>query len=72
MTAEFNKFSFTVKNVSKNVHSPQWLMMKVKLGKSLLSYTPRRKNAGHLLYRNGIDLLNMFHLVVVHYTVDRM
>jgi hypothetical protein len=46
--------------------------MKVKLGKSLLSYTPRRKTSGHLLYGNGIDLLNMFHLVVVHYTVDRM
>ena len=74
MTAEFNKFCFTVKNVSKYFHSPQWFykMMKVKLGKSLLSYTPRRKTSGHLLYRNGIDLLNMFNLVVVHYTVDRM
>jgi len=74
MTAEFNKFSFTVKNVSKNVHSPQCLykMMKVKLGKSLLSYTPRRKTSGRLLYRNGIDFLNSFHLVVHCNTVDKM
>jgi hypothetical protein len=56
-------------------NSPQslYMMMKVKLGKSLLSYTPRRKNFGRLLYRNGIDLLNSFHFAVEQYhTVDRM
>ena len=54
-------------------HSLQWLckMMKVILGKSLLNYTARKKNSGRLLYRNGIDLLNSFQLVVVNYhTVD--
>jgi hypothetical protein len=49
-------------------------MLKVRLGKSLLSYTARKKNSGRLLYRNGIDLLNSLHLhVVEHYhTVDRI
>lgn len=39
----------------------------------MLSYTPRRKTSGHLLYRNGIDLLNSFHFAVEQYhTVDRI
>jgi hypothetical protein len=76
INAEFYKFSFTENNISYFFNNPRWLYknLKVKLGKSLLSYTPRKKNSGRLLYRNGIDLLNSLHLhVVEHYhTVDRI
>ena len=76
INAEFYKFAFTEENVSYCVHSPRWLykMLKVRLGKSLLSYTPRKKNSGRLLYRNGIDLLNSLHLHIVeqYHTVDIM
>ncbi|CAC5358991.1 unnamed protein product [Mytilus coruscus] len=50
-------------------HNLKWLlrMLKVKLGKGLLHFVPKRKKDGCLIYRNGADLLSSLHTMTVNF-----
>ncbi|CAG2213915.1 unnamed protein product [Mytilus edulis] len=55
-------------------HNLKWLlrMLKVKLGKALLHFVPKRKKDGSLIYRNGADLLSSLHTMTVYYSFDNL
>ncbi|CAC5366291.1 unnamed protein product [Mytilus coruscus] len=50
-------------------HNLKWLlrMLKVKLGKGLLHFVPKRKKDGCLIYRNVADLLSSLHTMTVNF-----
>ena len=57
----------TDSELEKLFHNSKWMMkrLKLNLGKGILYYSPKRRQAGGLIYRNGTDLVSILHSVTV-------